>query len=168
MLYIIPIWIGLLGIRDALRWTADECHAEGFVSGLSRLLCGSSLLFLLVATALEIWGNLPRDSSIPEVLAYFYLLVLMVRFSGAGLANLVISVPCLIFGRGLDRLCAFSALLCSGAGLHIVLSRIQAHDGEQYQAIALFCALNFCYGLVYGGGLQWLVRELARPDETLS
>jgi hypothetical protein len=165
MLYLVPILVGVLGTKGAVNWTSRECRAEGFLSSLSRLLCGSSLAFLLVATGMEVWGELERGANLIEILAYVYLLVLLMRFSGAGLANLVAAIPCLIFGRGLDRLNALSALLCSAAGLHIVWSLIRQQAAQEYQSMIFFCLINFGYGLVYGGGLQWLARELASPDQ---
>lgn len=165
MLYFIPIFVGAMGVRDAVGWTQEKCGADGFISSLSRLLCGSSLAFLLVATGVVIWGGPAPDSNIFEILAFLYLFVLLLRFTGAGLANVFASIPCLIMGRGLDRLNAVAALLCSGAGLHITLSWLQPQAGENYQSLFIFALINFGYGLVYGGGLQWLARELATPDE---
>jgi hypothetical protein len=167
MLYIVPIYVGVLGVKGALEWTNGECRADGLASSTSRLLCGSSLAYLLLATGMVVWGDLPKDSNLFAILAYIYLLVLVLRFSGAALLNIVASVPCLILGRGVDRLSAVSALLCSAAGLHMTFGSMPSPNPEDYKGFAIFAVINFGYGLVYGGGVQWLVRELSQPDERL-
>lgn len=166
MLYAVPAYVGVLGVKSALMWSRDLGRAEGFVSSLSRLLCGSSLTLLLVATGTVVWGDLSPGSSLFEILAYIYLMVLLLRFSGAGLLNIVASAPCLVLGRGNDRLSAASALLCSAAGIYITFGHIQSQAASDYTGLAVFALINFGYGLVYGGGLQWLARELSQPDES--
>ena len=168
MLYLIPIYVSVLGLKGTWDCISAQVGNQNRVSVLSRLISGSSLTYLLFPTGLAVWGQLPRHSGPFETLAYIYLLVLIVRFSGAAVANIILSIPSFIFGKGLDRLNALSAAICAVAGLHVTMECFKAQNGADYSGILVFAALNVGYGMVWGGALQWFARALSGSDESLA
>jgi len=114
LLFVVPFYVGIVGAPSAMEWRAENRVRSNVWSSLSPLLCGSSLVFLLVMVGLEILGE-PYSQG--EILLYLYLSILLMRFAAAGFINLLLSIPCLILSKKMDRISALAAFVCSWAGL---------------------------------------------------
>ena len=166
LLFLVPSYVGVGGVRPALEYMSRERDGDVW-SGLSHLLCGSSLILLLVIAGVELLGDPNELTQIHEILLWLYVMILFFRFSAAALMNFLAAIPCLVFCKGNDRLSAGAALLCSGAGLaygHDLLSQYSG-GGPDYAILGAFVLANFLYGLGCGGAVQWLIREVVKPDE---
>lgn len=167
LLFGIPLYVGVSGVKPALDYMSRERRGDVW-SGLSHLMCGSGLIFLLIVTALEFLGD-PNEAASPlEVLLWIYVAILFLRFSAAAFLNLLVGILCLFRCKGNDRLSAGAAILCSSAGLamgHDLLS-LSSDGGPDYMILSVFVLVNFLYGLGCGGAVQWLIREVAKPEES--
>lgn len=164
LLFLVPSYVGLGGVRSALKYMSEERDGDVW-SGLSHLLCGSSLILLVVIAGLELLGDPNKLTEIHEILLWLYVMILFFRFSAAALVNFIAAIPCLVFCQGNDRLSAGAALFCSGAGLaygHDLLSQ-HSGSGPDYAILGAFVVANFLYGLGCGGAVQWVIREVGKP-----
>ncbi|MCA9778844.1 MAG: hypothetical protein KC800_19080 [Candidatus Eremiobacteraeota bacterium] len=167
LLYGIPLYVGVGGVKPALDYMSRTREGDVW-SGLSHLICGSSLLFLLVVVVVEFLGDPNELTELHEILLWLYAMILFLRFSAAALVNLVVSIPCLIRCKGNDRLSAGAGMLCSWAGLAFGrdLFFSYAEGGPDYVMLAVFVLANFLYGLGCGGAVQWLIRQVSKPEES--
>ena len=163
LLLLVPAYVGLGGVRPALEYMSKKRDGNVW-SGLSHLICGSSLILLIVIAGVELIGDPNELTQIHEILLWLYVMILFFRFSAAALLNFVASIPCLIVCKGNDRLSAGAAFLCSWAGLaygHDLLSQYSG-SGPDYAILSAFVLANFLYGLGCGGAVQWLIREVGK------
>jgi hypothetical protein len=162
------------GVSGSLDWLEQRCGTSHRLSLLSRSICGSGLILLLLSVALLAWENTGGEN-IWGLLCHLYLVLLALRFTGAGLFNIPLSLVCLFGGKTpLDRLSSFSALLTSAGGLWIMhqwlleqnsffalLGQVGIQDNEAagYIFWILFLGLGFLSGLVWGAVLQWFASK---------
>lgn len=166
-------WTPLLmvaGSANALDWLQGPQDSRS--SALSRAICGSSLLFLLLCVAALLWPE-PGSEDLWGLLAFFYLHVLLFRLLGSGFLNIFPAAYCALKGQALlERLNGVSTLLTSLAGLYLfkqlffeqepaVFRLLATEIGVQnlaagYAFLAFYLVLGFGQGLVWGGVVQWL------------
>lgn len=169
------LWTPLLmiaGSGDALDWLQSQGAQESRLSALSRAICGSSFLFLLLCVAALLWPE-PGAENLWGLLAFFYLNVVIFRLLGSGFLNIFPAAYCALKGQALlVRLNGVSALLTSLAGLYLfkklfleneptVFRLLTTEIGLQNEAtgyafLALYLVVGFVQGLVWGGVVQWL------------
>lgn len=144
------------GVWKSLEWARTEAKGD-FWSGLSRLLLPSSLLYLLITTALVVLGPPDRGSELYELLLYAYLLIVSLRFYMAAFPTMFLTLPCFFLGRGgFSKLNSVAALLCSLAAFSIQgeLMKAQTTAFDWFVLVMVGC-VAFSYCLVCGSAVQW-------------
>ncbi len=175
LVLLIPLGGAMVSFQ-VLNWMQEKAEVET-ASSLARLICGSSLAFLLFSTLAYVTGE---PASLPSALLLFYIHLQVFRLAGAGLVNVVLALPLAVMGRdNTDRVCAIAAGLSGGMGLYLVqrlseaellsagflglcrvsLAQPQA-GGEVGIVLGLVALVSFGYGLLWGGVIQWLAGRL--------
>lgn len=168
LLLVVPFYVGIVGVPSAMEWRTENRIRSNAWSSLAPLLCGSSLVFLLVVAGLEVLGE-PDKYSQGEILLYVYLSILLMRFAAAGFINLLLSIPCFILSEKMDRISAGAAFVCSWAGLALSRDFFTPQSLiAEYSFIGFFVLVNFGFGLAWGGMVQWAGLHLLKTEESNS
>lgn len=166
MLLAIPLTVALQ-VPACFTWLTKQSENGSAWTSLSRMLCGSSLLFLLIVAGCIHFHN-REPASWPELLGSVYLTISLIRFYGAGALNIPAALVCLLKGNKVDKLASLCAILCSGAGIALLknVDQAQALQGQaQAIVILIFFLMSFCYGLVWGGTLTWVASRVQSPQD---
>ena len=172
LLFYTPIQL-CQALPACFEWLEERVPGSDFWGQLSRAMCGSGLLFLVLGVGHLFTGD-PDEMELWGILALVYLNLWLLRFYCAGMINGFCSLVCLILGKdALTRLSAFSALSTSAAGLYLYREIFQS--SQLFEALALvgvqsdamiqtlflvvFFALNFGACLVCGGITNWLAMK---------
>ncbi|MCA9795889.1 MAG: hypothetical protein KC910_28975 [Candidatus Eremiobacteraeota bacterium] len=157
LLYLVPALAGLSG-PNALTWMKEQAGDTG--AGLSRLIAGSSLVFLICSVLVRV---LDGQHGLALALFYIYCLILCLRLAPGAIVNVALAAPLTFMGKSKRaRLAAGVAGVSSGLGLWLVREIFASNTSEQYLIMALLVALSFGYGLTWGGAVSWLASRI-RP-----